>query len=236
MSTITFGNVPHPEMLVRPISKPDGMGQNYLGQRTVKGVGLRRFFRKVQRGKFTEVINGSGVVRVRCFNDVKERTDALALDVHNPAALLCAPTHAPESTYPLATTVVATIFANRRKAHVLASAVKPIAVDVVNDQTFRGVHDVAMEVNMSVVSASTDATSGVPTLAAPTNRPLVLKDSRGILGTDDRSHAATQGDNYGIVTLRHFWTSFTGLGGVVARSVSSTAGLFSLPKLYQKGA
>lgn len=36
--SITFGNVPHPEMLIRPISKPDGFGQNYLGRRAVKGV------------------------------------------------------------------------------------------------------------------------------------------------------------------------------------------------------
>ena len=39
---ITFGRVAHPGYSDRPISKPEGKGQNDLGQRTVKGVVLHR--------------------------------------------------------------------------------------------------------------------------------------------------------------------------------------------------
>jgi hypothetical protein len=36
--TLAFGNVPHPAYEDRPIAKPEGAGQNNLGQRSVKGV------------------------------------------------------------------------------------------------------------------------------------------------------------------------------------------------------
>ena len=39
---ITFGNVPHPSYLDRPIVKAEGHGQNNLGQRSVKGVVYHR--------------------------------------------------------------------------------------------------------------------------------------------------------------------------------------------------
>lgn len=35
---IAFGNVPHPDFNDRPITKPEGVGQNNLGKRSVKGV------------------------------------------------------------------------------------------------------------------------------------------------------------------------------------------------------
>ena len=40
--TLTFGRVPHPAFQDRPITKPEGAGQNNLGRRTVKGVVLHR--------------------------------------------------------------------------------------------------------------------------------------------------------------------------------------------------
>jgi hypothetical protein len=38
MADLTFGKVPHPAFQDRPIQKPEGNGQNNLGQRSVKGV------------------------------------------------------------------------------------------------------------------------------------------------------------------------------------------------------
>jgi len=40
--TVTFGRVPHPAYLDRPIVKPDGFGQDSLGKRSVKGVVYHR--------------------------------------------------------------------------------------------------------------------------------------------------------------------------------------------------
>jgi len=38
VADLVYGKVPHPPFLDRPIQKPEGAGQNNLGQRTVKGV------------------------------------------------------------------------------------------------------------------------------------------------------------------------------------------------------
>src|SRR5690349_21671191 len=68
--TVTFGNVPHPAYLDRPIQKPDGFGQNNLGKRSVKGVvwhrmigslwGTDSYFRLSSTGALTDY--GIGVL------------------------------------------------------------------------------------------------------------------------------------------------------------------------------
>jgi hypothetical protein len=47
--SITFGKVPHPAYQNRPITKAEGVGQNNLGKRTVKGVSWHRVRRGADR-------------------------------------------------------------------------------------------------------------------------------------------------------------------------------------------
>lgn len=80
MTPITFGRVPHPAYHDRPISKPEGKGQNNLGKRSVKGVvwhrilgslnGTDSFFRSLSVNALTDYGIGVEATDGKTFDGV----------------------------------------------------------------------------------------------------------------------------------------------------------------------